>query len=159
MSELDCKVKPCALLDPFFSSFTSFGARNVEAELDPATPTPKLASGFLFSGALLSTNLPLALASRVVFSSTVAGVAERDSNKLSPQLPISANASWPRLNLGGANEYLFFFFAETAGDIDNGDMLNSSGGNEIGPSSSSSSSASPPPRPASEVTPETPSSR
>ena len=158
MSELDCKVKPCALLDPFFSSFTfSFGARNVEAELDPATPTPKLASGFLFPGTLLSTNLSLTLAPKAVFSSTVVGVLERDSNKLSPQLPISANASWPRLNLGGANEYLFFFFAETAGDIDNGDVFNSSGGNEIG--SSSSSSASPPPRPASEVTPEAPSSR
>ena len=158
MSELDCKVKPCVLLDPFFSSFTfSFGARNVEAEPDPPASAPKLVSGFLFSGTLLLTNLPLALASKVVFSSTV-GVLERDSNKLSPQLPISANASWPRLNLGGANEYLFFFFAETAGDIDNGDMLNSSGGNEIG-SSSSPSSTSPPPRPASEVTPETSSSR
>ena len=71
------------------------------------------------------------------------GVAERDSNKLSPQLPISVNASWPRLNLGGANEYLFFFFAGTAGDIDNEDMLSSSGGSEVGSSSSSPASSSP----------------
>ena len=67
-------------------------------------------------------------------------VVERDSNKLSPQLLISAKASWPRLNLGGANEYLFFFFAGTAGDIDNDDMLSSSGGHEAGTSSPGSSS-------------------
>jgi hypothetical protein len=68
----------------------------------------------------------------------VVGGVERESNKLSPQLPISANASWPRLNLGGAKEYLFFFFAGTAGDIENDDILSSSGGNEVGSSSSAS---------------------
>lgn len=164
MSELDCEVKPCVSLDSFFSSFSfsfSFTASNFEVKFDPETLALKLVSGFLFStpipsstGAeLLSTDLllVLVLASKVV-SAEVVGVAEREWNKLSPQLPISANASWPRLNLGGANEYLFFFFEGTAGDIDNEDMLNSSGGNETGPSSSSS--ASPAPRLLASVTPE-----
>jgi len=68
---------------------------------------------------------------------------EIDSNKLSPQPPISAKASWPRLNLGGAKEYLFFFFAGAVGDVDNEDMLSSRGGNEAGSSSSPQAGSTP----------------
>lgn len=123
MNELDCEAEPCVLLD-FFSSFS-------------LAPALKLVSGFLFSPPIPPSTGALLLADLLpVLPAAVSGVAESESNKLSPQLPISANASWPRLNLGGANEYLFFFFARTDGDSDSEDMLNSSGGNETGSSSS-----------------------
>lgn len=139
MRELEGEVKLWGPLDPFF-----LAVKRVEARFDPAAPGLKLVSGFLFSTPIppctdvffLTDPVPVLALSAVV----VVFVEERESNKLSPQLPISANASWPRLNLGGANEYLFFFLAETAGDIENDDMLSPSGGNEAGSSSSPSPS-------------------
>ena len=114
---------------------------------DPAAGALKLVSGFLFSvsvppdveGLFLTEALPVIALNASSSVVDVAVVVERDSNKLSPQLPISESVSWPRLNLGGANEYLFFFFAAMAEDVDNDDTFRSSGGNEASPSSSSSS--------------------
>ena len=108
-------------------------------KFDPAAPALKLVAGFLFSstpaippitGALFLTN-PFPVLESKESSAVVVVVVEIDSNKVSPQLPISVNVSWPRLNLGGANEYLFFFFAGTGGAVDNEDTLNPSGGNKV----------------------------
>ena len=150
MSELDGEVKARSPLDSFFSSSSfpfSLVVKNVNLEFDPAIPGAlKLVSGFLFSsmqippstGALFPTDPLLVFASKAP-SAVVVVVVERDPNKLSPQLPISVKASWPRLNLGGANEYLFCFFEGTSGDIDNEDTPRSSGGREVDPSPSLSS--------------------
>lgn len=136
--ELETEVKSWGPLD----SFLSFSLPLVAKDVSPTASTLELFSGFLFSSirtrALFLIDPQSVIGPKASSTAVVAVVAvERDSNKLLPQLPISANASCPRLNLGGASEYLFFFFAGTTGEIDNDGMLNSRGGNESGSSHSS----------------------